>query len=413
MSRYWSSAGRACRPASQPKFVAGWQLGKPDLILTLDRPYTLPASGSDVFRIFILHVPAGARRFVSAMEVRPGNQRIVHYANVLIDRDGVGNARAMAWELDGGTDLVLNMHLQPPGKPELLQPSIGLYFTETAPVKHPVLLQLEHDGALDIPPGKSDFVITDPLRLPVDADLLAIYPHAHYIGKDIQAFATLPGGARRWLIHIPDWDIAWQAVYRYRSPVFLPKGTVISMRYTYDNSAANPRNPSQPPRRIVNGDRSVDEMAHLWLQVLPRAAGGDPRVARQRALMERRLEKYPNDFLAQYTLGGMAEAQGNHADALSFFKKALAAQPANAPANDAPALSNLGVALHMTGKVEEGIEYLRRAVASQPGYSEGRYNLGQALAAAGDLDAAAAELRAAVTLSRIKRNTVCPGRCAG
>jgi len=57
----------------------------------------------------------------------------------------------MAWRLDPETDLVLNLHLQPSGKPETVQPSIGIYYSSTAPTRFPMLLQLEHDGAIDIP----------------------------------------------------------------------------------------------------------------------------------------------------------------------------------------------------------------------------------------------------------------------
>ena len=106
-----------------------------------------------------------------------------------------------------------------------------------------MLVQLEHDGALDIPAGNGDFQISDDFRLPLDADVLAVYPHAHYLGKLLEGYATLPDGTRKWLIRIPDWDPNWQAVYRYPEPVFLPKDSVISMRYHYDNSDANPRNP--------------------------------------------------------------------------------------------------------------------------------------------------------------------------
>ena len=107
--------------------------------------------------------------------------------------------------------------------------------------------------------------------MPEDVELLAIYPHAHYVGTDLQAFATFPDGTKKSLIHIPSWDLNWQAVFRYATPVELPAGTVVSMRYRYDNSDENIRNPNIPPKRVVGGNRSSDEMAHLWLQVLPRS----------------------------------------------------------------------------------------------------------------------------------------------
>lgn len=145
----------------------------------------------------------------------------------------------MALRVDQGTDLILNMHLQPSGKPELVQPSIGLCFTNKPATLHPMLLQLENDAALDIPPGDKNFVVTDDFTLPDDVDLLAVHPHAHYLGKDLEATAKLPDGTHTSLIHIRKWGLNWQAVYRYEQPVFLPRGSAVSMRYMYDNSAGN------------------------------------------------------------------------------------------------------------------------------------------------------------------------------
>ena len=261
---------------AQPKFVEGWRLGKPDLVLTANKPLTLPPSGTDTYWNFIFPVPIQETRWVKAVEIRPGDKRYVHHANILVDREGSSRQRetepgagfggmeiriesqvfdpdshllfwkpgtipyvepeGMALRLDKGTDLILNTHLQPSGKPEVIQPSIGLYFTPHPATKLPMLLQLENDAKLDIPAGQKDFLVTDDFTLPIDVELLAIYPHAHYLGKDIQAFATLPDGTRKTLIHIPQWNLNWQAVYRYAEPVRLPKGTKVSLRYVYDNS---------------------------------------------------------------------------------------------------------------------------------------------------------------------------------
>lgn len=486
-----------------PSFAEGWRLGVPDLIVTLDRPYTLSADGADVFRNFVLRVPVDRSRYVKAVEIRPGARRVVHHANLLIDRERTSRLRdgkdgapgfagmdarietrsfdpeshflfwkpgtavleepdGMAWQLDPGTDLVLNMHLQPGGKPEMIQPSVGLYFTDTQPVKRPMLVQLEHDGMLDIAPGRQAFEVTDRLTLPVDVDVLGVYPHAHYLARDMQAYAVLPDGSKRWLIHIQDWDINWQAVYRYKRPVFLPKGSVVSMRYTYDNSEGNPRNPSRPPVRVKSGDRSTDEMAHFWMQVLPRArVAGDSRLAMQKAVMLRRLEKYPSDFLAEFSLAAILQTEGRLKDAVAGYRRALASKPDDAAARnalgsallamgdlkgassefaaaiqaepdyadarynlarvllgenrmeaavaqlreviriepaDAPALSDLGAALLMTGQPAEGFRHLREAVRRRPEYFNGRFNLGQALAAVGRTAEAEAQFREALRI---------------
>jgi Flp pilus assembly protein TadD len=403
-------------------FTEGWQLGKPDLVVELEHAYTLAASGSDVFRNFVLHAPVTTTRYVRAVELRPGNKRVVHHANILIDRSGSARRRRskdgqigfpgmdlqievgafdpdshflfwkpgtpavaepddISWRLDPDTDLVVNMHLQPSGKPEEIRPSLGIYFSDKPATKFPMLLQLEHDGALNIPPGKRDFVIEDELKLPLDVDALAVYPHAHYLGKDLQAFAILPDGSTRWLIHIKDWDINWQAVYRFRHPVFLPKGSTLRMRYTYDNSTDNPRNPSSPPIRVVNGDRSIDEMGHLWLQVLPRPGQvtGDPRMVLQEALMRRRLEKYPSDYLAEYSLGAVIMTRGDLAAAIECFRAALRARP------DEPAAHNsLGAALLESGDNSGAIAEFQKALALRPDYTDAEYNLGRVLAEQGD-----------------------------
>jgi tetratricopeptide (TPR) repeat protein/mono/diheme cytochrome c family protein len=401
-----------------PKLNDGWQLGQPDLIVKMPRPYLLQAGGTDVFRNFVIPIPVSTTRYVKAVEILPGNKKVVHHANILIDRTQsfrrldeqdaeVGFAgmdvriesenfepdshflfwkpgtppatepENMTWRLDKGTDLILNMHLQPSGKPEVIQPSIGLYFSDKPPTRYPMLLQLENDGAIDIPAGKKDFVITDEYQLPLDVDVLGVYPHAHYLGKDIQAIAMLPDGTKKWLIRIKDWDINWQAVYRYVQPMFLPKGTTISMRYTYDNSADNPRNPNHPPKRVMAGDRSSDEMGHLWIQVLPRGRD-DQRLVLQESLMRQRLRKYPNDFTAHFNLGGALQSMGKLEEAISTYRQALRIK-----ADDAVARNSLGTALQTMGKLEEAISEYREALRIRPDYVNAHYNLGTSLLSLG------------------------------
>jgi Flp pilus assembly protein TadD len=410
-----------------PHFTGKWQMGVPDVILRMAKPFVLPAGGSDIFRNFI--IPSGLRetKYVRGIELRPGNTGVVHHANVVLDRtralrqrdgrdgqpgfagmDVITEAAAgdfdpdshflfwkpgsvlrpepddMSWRLDPGTDLVLNLHLQPSGKPETIQAEVGIYFSPRPPIRFPMLIQLEHDGAIDIPLGDQRFAVTDNLTLPVDVDVLAIYPHAHYLGKRIEAWATLPDGTRRWLIRIPDWDINWQAVYDYRRPIALPKGSQVGMRVTYDNSTANPRNPNHPPKRIRTGNRSEDEMGHVWLQVLPKKS--DDRLAIQEAVMRRRLEKYPGDFIAQYNLGALLQSKGQLAQAISAYQKALEADSASATAHN-----SLGAALLMQDRMVNAEQEFREALRLDSGYLNARYNLARALAASGDLDGAAAE----------------------
>ncbi|HKH98374.1 MAG TPA: tetratricopeptide repeat protein [Candidatus Sulfotelmatobacter sp.] len=421
---------------AQPKFVEGWRLGEPDLILTAEKPFILPPQGTDTYWNFIFRVPIQQTRWVKAVEIRPGDKRYVHHANILVDRAASSRKReaepgagfggmeiriesqvfdpdshllfwkpgtipyiepeGMALRLDKGTDLILNTHLQPSGKPEVIQPSIGLYFTPTPATKLPMLLQIENDLKLDIPPGEKDFLVTDHFTLPVDVDLMAVYPHAHYLGKDLEAYATLPGGTKKMLIHIPHWNLNWQAVYRYAEPVRLPKGTKVSLHYVYDNSAENAMNPNHPPVRVMGGNRSSDEMCHLWLQVLPvnfDPAQGDPRMALQEALARHNVEKNPGDFEAHYNLAAMLQAKDKLDAAIGEYQAAVRLRPEDATANNA-----LGAALVAEGHPERAVGHLQTALKARPDYFDGHYNLGIALAAQDDFDGASQQFRLALQL---------------
>jgi Flp pilus assembly protein TadD/mono/diheme cytochrome c family protein len=420
-------AGSVARAPKPPKFSSEWQLGTPDLVLHVAQPYQLWADGPEVFWNFVIAVPVTATRWVKAMEVRPGNPRVFHHANVIIDRSrssrrheekpGAGfpgmdltvqedtfdpdshflswkpgsepvvEPDGMAWRADPGMDLVLNVHLRPSGKAETINPMIGLYFTDKPQTKFPMLVQLEHDGAIDISPGDRDFLVTDDFRTPLDLTVLAVYPHAHYLGTLMEGYATLPDGTRKWLIRIPKWDLNWQGVYRAKDPIFLPRGTVISMRYHYDNSAENIRNPSTPPKRVTAGNSATDEMGHLWLQVLP-VGRGDQRAELQEGLMRQRLVKYPGDFSATFSLGALMLDRGDAAGAIPYFETAWKAQPASALA-----ANELGVALLTASRPSEAGERFKRAIELDPKYTDARYNLASVEAASGAWQPAATDFK--------------------
>lgn len=407
-------------------------MGPPDLVVQMPQPYRVPASGGDVFRNFVVPVNVKEPRYVRAIELRPGNKRVVHHANIWIDRrqslrrrdgedgqpgfPGMENisteARSdsfdpdsdflfwkpgsvierqpdgMSWRLDPGTDLILNLHLQPLGKEETIQPVIGFYFGSQPPRRHPMLVQLENDGAIDIPPGSRDFAVTDRFVLPVAVEVLAIYPHAHYLGKQIEAWATLPNGQRAWLIKIGEWDINWQAVYTYSQPLRLPKGSAVEMRITYNNSDANPRNPNHPPKRVRAGPRSEDEMGHVWLQVLPeKEAEEDPRLTLQEAVMRRRLEKYPGDFVAHCNLGALLSMRERYSQAVPHFEQAVRIQPSSATARN-----GLGASLLGEGRIDDAIREFREALRLDPAHLNARWNLSKALVRKKDFNGAEAEL---------------------
>jgi Flp pilus assembly protein TadD len=398
-----------------PQYDGGWVLGKPDLILRILRPYTLVAAGTDVFRNFLLPYPLKETHYIRAMQIRPGTPQIVHHANVTIDRMGslrkanpntwqdglsgmelyvdAGNRfdpdshflfwkpdspalielKGMPWRLDPGNDLILNMHLKPSGKPETLDGEVGLYFADSPPASQPMLIALERDDKLDIPAGDANFVVEDSLKLPIAVKVLGVYPHAHYLGHDLEGWAILPSGKKQWLIWIRNWDIDRQSIYRYREPLVLPAGTVLHMRYSYDNSAGNGHNPHSPPVRVRAGNRSVDEMGHLWLQVLPvdsQPGGPDPRLKLEEAWMRNRVSKTPDDAISLYNLGAAMAAQGKFHEAAEVYGHLLQAAPA-----DERALTAMGVALDGEGNWGAAEQQFRAAATAHPSACNARFNL--------------------------------------
>jgi Flp pilus assembly protein TadD len=288
-------------------------------------------------------------------------------------------------------DLVLNTHLRPTGKVETVNPEIGIYFTDKPQSKFPMLVQLEHDGALSIKPGDHDFLDTDDFRVPVDLRVLAVYPHAHYLCKLMEGYATLPDGTRKWLVRIPDWDFNWQGVFRYKEPVFLPRDTVVHMRYHYDNTTDNARNPNNPPKLVTAGIQSTDEMGHLWLQVLP-VEPGDQRAALQEALTTQRLAKYPDDFGANFNMGDLSLSKGDTDSAIRYFALAWKASP-----ESVVAATELGVALFTASKIPDAEMQFRKALEMDPGYTDARYNLASAEAENGEWEAAARDFKQVIT----------------
>lgn len=288
------------------RFASGWLGGKPSAVFTTTEPYRIPADGRDIFQCFVVPLNFTNDRYVRNVEFHPGNPRVVHHALFFLDTSGearkldaatpepgyscFGGPRfqrggalggwapgatpeplpaGVSYTVPKGADLVIQIHYHPSGRPETDQSSIGLTFGD-APDKGLAGMILGSRD-IDLAPGVAHTEVTDSAVVPEDVQLIGITPHAHLLCKEMKVDAHLPDGRTAPLIWIKDWDFNWQGQYRYAAPVPLPKGTRIEMRYIYDNSAANPHNPSNPPRRVTFGEQTTNEMALLFLQaVLPR-----------------------------------------------------------------------------------------------------------------------------------------------
>jgi len=284
-----------------------------------------------------------------------------------------------AWYLPAGADLIVELHLTPSGKTERVQSSVGLFLSDAPPSRTPYMIRLGSQR-IDIPAGANAYVTSDRYVLPVDVELLAVQPHAHNLARSIKGYAQLPDGRREWLIDIPDWDFRWQDVYRYTAPVHLPRGTVLEMAYTYDNSSSNPRNPNQPPRRVTFGQTSTAEMGDLWLQVAT-ASEKDravldidyaPKMLREDIVGdETTLLIHPNDARLRRDLALCYLEDGRIDDAIGEFERSLAIEP-----NAVEQHYELGVILLKANRLDAAATRFRRALELKPDDSESYNSLG-------------------------------------
>jgi tetratricopeptide (TPR) repeat protein len=413
----------------------GWQLGQPDVVLTPAQPYRVSPGGDDVYRNLVIRTTLESGAFVRAVEFRTGGAPI-HHAVIRVDRTPASRRRdgedgqpgfegmawrnvqdpdghfigwapgrgpivtpdGMPWRLDRGADLVVEVHVLPSKTPLTIQPTVGLFLTRSPPVRTPLAVKMG-SKLIDIPAGQRDYVVTDTYELPVPVDLLSVYPHAHYLGKEMIATATLPDGAVRQLIHIKQWNFHWQQDYRYVTPIALPRGTKLAMRYTFDNSEANAENPHHPPVRVRAGPRSTDEMAELGLQLVAQSPEDAARLAQSFderellanvAMAELRVREEPNVAEHQAFLGGSYVEVGRFAEAIAPLEAALRLKDRSAGTSN-----YLGVALMAEGRLAEAVKHFQRAATLGPRDERIHFNLGNALGGLGRAaDAAAAYERA-------------------
>jgi mono/diheme cytochrome c family protein len=299
-------------------FPDGWRNGPPDLVLTVPRDFQLGASGSDLFRVFVIPTGLTENRWVCGYDVKPGNPRVVHHTLNFFDASGKGRemeakfqekadplaadrgpgytvgmgvgflppARGAGdtprfgglggwapgqspnfvpdgtgWLLPAGSDFLLQVHYHRDGRVATDRTQIGLYFARK-PVEKPwQSIVVSGLGAFQrIPAGESHFVAKGAVYLHSDAVLHSVLPHMHLLGKSVKLTMTPPGGEPRVLVNIPNWDYNWQETYWFKEPIATPAGTKLEIEAVFDNSAGNPNNPSSPPKNVYRGEQTTDEM---------------------------------------------------------------------------------------------------------------------------------------------------------
>ncbi len=310
----WAASGS---PEGDPKdappprtWSSDWALGTPDLVITMPEPFTLDGTGRDEHRVFVIPTKLTEGKWLTAIDFKPGNPRVVHH--ILAAFDTAGRAKVLdaddpgpgykvfggfgimpsgslgGWApgkrpqrlpegvgryLPAGSDVLLQVHYHKSGKPETDATRVALYFARTSVDK-----QLA--GGIVAPPrpfafsrptllisaGDPNYEVKGTLTIDADSHLTSVIPHMHWLGKDFVLKATRPGEEPLTLIRIDAWNFNWQGTYDLIDPIPLPKGTKIDMLAHFDNSAANPANPNHPPKDVHWGEQTTDEMCLGFLQ---------------------------------------------------------------------------------------------------------------------------------------------------
>lgn len=286
-------------------FPRDWTLGEPDLILEMETPYAPDPTGGDDYRCFSLPTGLTEGAKIKALDIQPGNRRIVHH--IILFPDPEGHSAALgggedpdpgytcfggpgfdstgflggwvpggrpqvlpdgtAVSIAAGSRLVMQVHYSPAGTLQQDQTRVGLYFTEEPATREMTFLPLVNMD-FTIPAGAKDYGVTAEFTVPPfipRARIYSLLPHMHLLGREIKLDVTYVDGSAETLIRIDDWDFHWQDMYWLEEPRLVRPGTRLKLTCVYDNSADNPRNPNSPPQDVGWGERTVDEMALIFI----------------------------------------------------------------------------------------------------------------------------------------------------
>jgi hypothetical protein len=304
----WAAAGApegdAKDKPAPPKFNEGWPLGPPDLVIEMPAAASVPAEGNDIYRCYVIPMDLKEDMAIAAVEIRPGNRKVLHHTIIYTDTSSSHDGRKRATAETGGAsytcyggpgipqagmmggwapgatvkrlpegyarvvpkgaDLVVQNHYHPDGKAETDKTTIGIYY-QKGPIKEQFFSIPLLQRGLQIPAGESHYRVTTSFTTPIDLEVTSVAPHMHLLGREMKVTATLPNGEVKPMVWIKDWDFNWQGGYIFKEAMPMPKGTRFDVEAFYDNSPSNPRNPSTPPKAVGWGEATTDEMCIAFI----------------------------------------------------------------------------------------------------------------------------------------------------
>lgn len=278
-------------------FVDGWNIGKPDRIVEMPKPFAVPASGTIDYQYVILPLNLTEDRWIQAAEARPGNRAVVHHiiafirepgskwmrnqapGEVFIPRNSKGEEEAFSGDMlaafapglpptqlapgtarlvKAGSDVVFQLHYTANGKAGEDQTKVGFIFAKEPPKERVLWLGAVNKDFV-IPPGDASYKVDADTEIAHEVKLVSLMPHMHLRGKDFEYRLIFPTGETQTILRVPRYDFGWQLSYDLAPAITLPKGTRIACTAHFDNSPNNPANPDAT-KEVKWGDQSWDEM---------------------------------------------------------------------------------------------------------------------------------------------------------
>ena len=294
--------GDPSRGPEPREFVDGWNIGKPELVLSMPEAFRVPEEGTIDYQYVVIPTGLEEDKWIAAAEVRPGNREVVHHVIAYMrprdsvwledavpgeifvprprkpqDRDEDSNKyrelvagfapgmEPWGWSdenyaklLPAGADIVLQLHYTASGEEAFDQTRVGFQFLDKPPAKRVVTMAAANQKFV-IPPGAPNHPVEANWVLNRDVELMGLLPHMHLRGKDFRFDLRYPDGQSEVLLNVPEYDFEWQYLYLLQEPMILPAGTAIACFAHFDNSPNNPDNPD-PSAEVRWGDQSWEEM---------------------------------------------------------------------------------------------------------------------------------------------------------
>lgn len=285
-----------------PGFVTGWQIGKPDVVLSMTEEFQIPAEGEVAYKYFAVPTNFTEDKYVQFAEIRQGNRALVHHIIVDVrypehgdlpaagqltpeqlqasrsrssngDRPADSDGRLVGWApgeaplvlrpgqaklVKKGSVLIFQVHYTTNGTAGTDRSSVGLKFSRV-PVEKRVITAGAVGRNLAIPPGDPNYEVTSSFTFKEDSHIDSLHPHMHMRGKDFMYRLVYPDGTSKVLLSVPKWDFNWQLTYVFKEEVAAPAGSKLECVAHYDNSAKNRFNPD-PTKLVKWGQQTWDEM---------------------------------------------------------------------------------------------------------------------------------------------------------